>query len=90
MLDVKNCDEIVFRSLLIVKKAIVLQDSESESLNDRKIISRTEIEKIERDHIMCSSFPIFSNASIAKSKSSLVMAAFIMVLMRALSRATIG
>ncbi len=39
---------------------------------------------------MCSSLPIFSKAPIAKSKSSLVNAAFIIVLILALSRATIG
>ena len=39
---------------------------------------------------MWSSFPIFSNAPIAKSKSFLVNAAFIIVLILALSRATIG
>ena len=41
-------------------------------------------------YIMCSSFPIFSKALMAKSRSFLVNAAFIIVRILALSRATIG
>jgi len=42
------------------------------------------------NQIIFNSFPIFVNAPIAKSKSSRVSAAFMMVLILALSSATIG
>jgi hypothetical protein len=40
--------------------------------------------------MICSSFPIFSKAAIAKFRSFFVSYAFIIVLILALSRATIG